>query len=487
MMAALNDLHYDIWTTGNHEYDFGMDTLKKIIQSFQGHAVLSNVFDAKGKRIAEPYVILERNGIRIAVLCMVTPCIALWYREELAGFTVTHPKEETERLLEELKGKYDLLIGVHHMGMEDENGIFGSGIRNYIGDFPEYDAIVASHEHRCVKEWIHGIPVVENLWSGKSIARIDFVMEETEDGWKIKEKNAEVLLTEGVMEDPSLSLKYRFYREDILRNTSRIIGTLEGEEPMAMENEILPLPRAVLEPSALITLFHRVMCHYSGAKVSAIALCKKTVNLRPGPIAVSDVMRLYAFANDLVKVRMSGRQLKKYMEWSASFFRTMEEDDLTVSFVHQDRVFDYDMFSGIHYEIDISKPPGERIGNLFWPDHTPFQEEEWTEVALTSFRYASMMKEYGPLFQEEDGLPELLDKDVRSDIGGIQKMIMTYIEQEMHGRIRAEKEGNWRIIGIHRDESQYRRAIRLFQEGILDLSLLDNGNRPLKVKDLEGL
>ena len=85
MVRAMNALKYDVWVTGNHEYNFGIDTIKKTIGDLNCKALTGNVYDRDGKPIADGYTILEQNGVRIAVIGMVTPNIARWDASNLQG------------------------------------------------------------------------------------------------------------------------------------------------------------------------------------------------------------------------------------------------------------------------------------------------------------------------------------------------------------------------------------------------------------------
>lgn len=101
---------YDVWVTGNHEYDYGLDAVKKIIRDLRCRVLTGNVYDADGNPIADGYAILSVNGIRVAVIGMVTPNIARWSAPNLAGCAVTDPLEETRRVIDSIRDRYDVLV-----------------------------------------------------------------------------------------------------------------------------------------------------------------------------------------------------------------------------------------------------------------------------------------------------------------------------------------------------------------------------------------
>ena len=128
MIAAMNAIGYDTWTTGNHEYNYGMETLKKVIASQKAKVLTGNVFDENGKPIADGFAIFERGGVKIGVIGMVTPNITRWDAANLADCTVTDPVEETKKIVAEIGDKVDALVAVMHMGIENEYGVANSGV-----------------------------------------------------------------------------------------------------------------------------------------------------------------------------------------------------------------------------------------------------------------------------------------------------------------------------------------------------------------------
>ena len=478
LMTALNEMGYELWTTGNHEYDFGMDIVKKTIATFKGHVVLGNVFDSEGQRIAEPYAIFEKEGIRIAVVSMVTPLIKRWEGSRMDGYDVTDPIEETRKILKELEGKYDLLLGVHHMGIKDELKVNGSGMESYLPHFPQFDAMVSSHEHELiVDQEINGVLTVQNLNNAVTMIRLDFELERTEDGWKVIGKNSEYIAINEYQPDADFMKRYLPCHERLLEDTSSVIGELV-QESLAEENEIAVIPTPQIKPTPLLSLINKVIRYYSGAPVSCAVLCKNGINIHPGSITKSDAASMFIFNNSLNRVRMNGKQLKRYMEWAVSYYNTWHKGDLTISFDKDSHVFNLDIFSGIHYEVNLAKEVNHRIENLTWPDGTPIKEDDEFDMAINGYRYGGCFTSYGEVFTEKEGLPKLIEMDVRSELGGIQGMINDYIENVLHGKIIPENENNWRITGTAWNEELHQKAVELIRNGGIDIGVLRDGGNP---------
>ena len=161
MIQAINALKYDAWTIGNHEFNYGMDVVKKTIGDLECKPLVGNVYDENGEPIADGYTIIDKNGIRVAVIGMVTPNITRWDSVNLADCEVTDPLEETRKIIDSIKGQYDVLVGVFHMGIEDEYDVPNSGVEDILKECPEFDVMLASHAHSLVEgETINGVLVV---------------------------------------------------------------------------------------------------------------------------------------------------------------------------------------------------------------------------------------------------------------------------------------------------------------------------------------
>ncbi len=193
MILALNALKYDIWVTGNHDYDYGLDILKKSMSDIQAKVLVGNVYDQNGKPIADGYVIKDIGGVRIAVIGMLTPNAAKLdnHSEELEKCMITNPLEETQKIIKKIQGKYDVLIGAYHMGIHNEYGVVNSSVADILEACPEFDVMISSHEHTLIpSKDINGVLVVQNKGWAKTVSIINIKMEKTKTGWKIAEKNA---------------------------------------------------------------------------------------------------------------------------------------------------------------------------------------------------------------------------------------------------------------------------------------------------------
>ena len=446
MIQALNALDYDIWVTGNHEYNYGMDIVKKTIADLKCTALTGNVYDADGVPIADGCTILEVDGIRAAVIGMVTPNITRWDAVNLAGCTVTDPLEETRKIIDSIRNQYDVLIGVFHMGIENEYSLPDSGVTDILNACPEFDVMVSSHEHALIPSMdINGVLVVQNKSQAQTMSVIDLTLEKDEAGWKVADRSAESISIDGYEADPAMMELLRDYDLQAREDAGQVIGRLEGG-PLAPEGGTDEVPPALIQDTPLVDLINDVQLYYSGTPVSATGLSVIDANLYPGDIRKCDMALLYKFPNTLYKLHMTGAQLKKYMEWSAGFFHTWMPGDLTVTLNEDHPSYNYYMFAGVCYEVNLSQEPGNRIEHLAWPDGTPVKDSDEFDIAVNNYCANSQLLVPGVVYEDDD-LPFLVEMDVHGEIGSIREMIGEYIVSVKHGTIDPVCDGNWKITG----------------------------------------
>ncbi len=476
MVLAMNALNYDVWVTGNHEYNFGIDTIKKTIADLNCKTLTGNVYDRDGNPIADGYTILEKNGVRIALIGMVTPNIARWDASNLKGCAVTDPLQETRRIIDSIKGKYDVLIGVFHMGINNEYGLANSGVTDILNNCPEFDVMVSSHEHTLIPSMeINGVLVVQNKFQAQTMSVIDLTLEKdsrnvksadtdrSSEGWKLTSKSAESVTVADYEADPAMMELLAKYDARAREDAEEVIGRLEGgslvpegtesenaergsSDSNNPENGSEPIPAALTQDTALIDLINIVQMHYTGAAVSASALSGEGTNLKPGDIRKCDTAQIYKFSNTLYKLHMNGAQLKKYMEWSTGYFKTAEPGDTAFSINEEFPTYNYYMFAGVNYDVNLSREQGRRIENLTWPDGTPVRDEDEFDIAVNNYCANSQLLVPGVIYEDGEQLPVLTEMDVHGEIGGIRELILDYIRNVKGGVIRPECDQNWKIV-----------------------------------------
>ena len=468
MVAALNLLGYDAWTAGNHDFNYGIDTLKNVIAQLNAQTVLGNVWDANGDPLAPAYTILERAGLKIGIVGMVTPHITKWDGPNLAGCTVTNPVEECRKIVDELDGQVDVLIALVHMGVEDELDTPDTGCRALAEACPEFDLIIASHDHEAIAGIeVNGVLIVENKDQAQTMNEIHLTVERDDTGCRVTGHTSRTITLADYAPDEAFTEALSKDHTRAIESAHKEIGVLEGGN-LAPESEINGIPAALTEDTALIDLINNTQLRYSGAKVSAAAMPSLESTLNEGTIRACDVSLIYKYENTLYMLEMNGRQLKQYMEWSARFFPQYQEGDLTFSYDPSVTYFSYDMFQGVNYKIDISQPIGSRIVDLTWPDGTPVADDEVFTIAVNNYRANSQLLTPGIIFAADD-MPVLVQSDIRSDLGGLRELITDNIVNGYGGILTPECDHNWSIIGNDWDPELHAKAVEQLNSGTIPL------------------
>ena len=483
VIAAMNYMGYDAMTLGNHEFNWGTTNLKKIISKADFPVLAANVKDINGEYLTgNGYTIIERNGIKIAIIGVVTPDIPIWDggKEGISDFTYESAAYSVKREIENIADKADIIIVSAHMGtyaeFDEENGS-DSGLK-ILEMNDDVDMLQIAHIHTTINEEYNGIPIVCVRNGGKEIAKVTLTLNENKN---VVSSSREIIAMKDF--EPSEEIReIPIVKELHEKATNYVAGIDEnGEKGPALgfttakfqpEDEIKGIPEGKLRDTAVMDLINKIQLENSGADVSAAALFKDTSNLPEGEINYGNIFDIYKFDNTLYRIPMTGKELKAYMEWSVSIYNQWKEGDINISFNPEIPGYLYDMFAGVEYEIDLSKPVGERIVNLTI-NGEPLEDERIVKVAVNNYRYSSALKTLG-LVQN--------NKEWESS-SSIRDMIVEYFA--LNSPIEPEVDNNWRIVGIDLSEDDPRRSeiIQLINEGKLEAPYYESYN----LKDYETL
>lgn len=467
MIDALNYLKYDAWTLGNHEFNFDFKYTQKKIGEFQGVTLGGNFYKADGTRWIDAYKIFEVDGVKVAVFGVDAPHIPQWEKSDPGHYDnmkITNPDEETGKILDELEGKADVIIGSIHYGLDGEYGAAGCReIAETYGD--RMDALFIGHAHAKVDETIGGIPVLEPGSNGEYVSKVTLTLKADGDGWAVDKAEGELIDCAEVTPDPDFLAKFKGLHEKSLALASREVGTV-GKT--FIENlEVLPgIPTAIVEDDAVTDLVNKVQMERAGADVSLAALFDATSNLQAGPFLHRDSVKIYKYDNTLYGVKVTGKQMKAIMEArGGSFFNQYQPGDVTISFDPNIRMYNYDMFAGLDYEIDISKPVGSRIQNVVYKGH-PLKDDETMVLALNNYRYGGLVSA---------GL--INEADVVYEGGAVRDMITEYVES-LDGPLMPEVDNNWKIVGADLDDPQKDLIYEKVRNGEITIPTSEDGRTP---------
>ena len=486
MIEGLNYMEYDTWTLGNHEFNFGLDFLNKNIDNFNGAVLAANIYKEDGSRFVKPYTIIEKNGIRIAIVGMMPPHVPTWEAstpDHFKGLTFTDPVEEAKKVVTELNGKYDVLIGAFHLGDTPEY-LETDGAVPIAEACPEFDVIFTGHKHSQFDDKeVNGVKLLEPGKYGAALGKAEIELEKSGDKWAVKDVTLKNLSTKGITADQELLDKFAYVHEKSLFEANKVVGEITEDfikrpDYIMGSDTITTMPTAQIEDTAVIDLINEVQMFYADAEISSAALFNFGSNLKKGPFKKKDVAFIYMYDNTLMGVNITGENLKKYMEWSASYYNTYKEGDITVSFNPEIRGYNYDMFSGVNYEIDITQPKGNRIENLTFNGKS-IENDKVYKLAVNNYRFGTLISL---------GLVTLEDKYFDSykkyqDAGRVRDLIIKYVQEEKGGKLAPTVDNNWKLVGLNINSSYQDKVFEMVRNGELSIPKSEDG-RTMNIKAL---
>lgn len=469
VMAAMNYMGFDSMTLGNHEFNWGIDVMKKILGQAEFPILGQNVLNQDGSYVSGAgWTIIEREGVKLAVIGVCTPDIPIWDGDKQGIDETIFEAANTavEKAIEEIGDQADIILVSAHMGQYaefDEDNGSDAGYK-IIDDNPEVDILQVAHMHITVNEEYEGTPVIGVRNSGREIARIDVTLD--------KDHNISSIATSIVdMADYEPSQEIRdipVVKEMHEKTIAYIFGGGSGEdgeeyEPLGVTtakfqpvDEILGLPEGKLQDTAVMDLILDIQLAESGADVTACALFKDTSDLPEGNINYGNIFDIYKFDNTLYRMTVTGKELKGYMEWAAECYNQWVPGDINISFDPEYPGYLYDMFQGVDYEINLSKPKGERIENVMFHGE-PLSDDQILTLAVNNYRYSSGIK--------AKNLAE--GKREWESSNSIRDMIVAYFSE--NSPVEPKVNNNWKITGVDLSKDDPRRAeiIGYINEGLL--------------------
>ncbi|WP_412678987.1 bifunctional metallophosphatase/5'-nucleotidase [Brevibacillus porteri] len=488
IMVAMNEMNYDAWAFGNHEFNFGLDVLDKVSSQYKGSVLAGNIYKENGERFLPAYTIIERAGVKIGIIGMNTPMITDFEKgtDHLDGLVIKNPVEETKKAVKELEGKVDVMIGLMHMGIENENGIPGTGVADIANAVPELTAIFAGHMHKLVKkEEINGVLISEPDKYATHISRIDLTFEKKDGKLVLTDKEATALPVKGAdgtpaVSDAELETKLKPFHEFARADANIVVAELKGMN-LVPKNEIEGIPTVQIQETPLSDFFHEVMLYYSKADVVAHQIDNDKAKLDVGPIKKKDIAYNYQYAGGEITVyKVTGKDLKDYMEWAVGYFNSTRPGDVTVSFDPKRRASKYstnDFFGGVKYEIDLTKPYGSRITNLRKLDETPIKAEDTLKLGMNSYRMEALQAKGGALEGRKfEQLWSSKDNTAFGETGGtIRNRAIAYLKEVKKGVYEPKVQNNWKITGMDTTAPERKDVVELINAGILSVPKTADG------------
>ena len=454
---VLNEMKYDVFVLGNHEFNFGMKALDEILKDIKAKKLTANFYYKKNdKRYIDATTIIEKDGVKLGIIGLSTPMSAKFEEDtgNLKDMKFTSPTEEARTQVEKLKSKgVDAIIVIAHMGIENENKIPDTGMRDVINAVDGIDVVIAGHMHKDVpSETIKNTLITEPHRYGTVVSEVDLTFDiNDKKEVKLVKKESKTIPVKELEADKKIAEIYKPYHEKLRELNNVVIGQTENE--MVPQETKHGVSAAFSRDTGLSSFINDVEQHYSGADVVTFSFDHQKARMNKGDIKKKDIIFNYRYAGgDVTVYEMTGKQLKEYMEWSANYFDTIQPGDTEYRYNAErkkSKYVTYDIFGGVNYKIDLRNPQGSKIVDLTLADGKPVTDDMKLKVGMNSYRFAQLNGKGG--IWEGQQIPVLWESKVAMgrEKGTIQNMMIDYITNVKKGKIDGQSHNRWEIIGLN--------------------------------------
>lgn len=454
---VLNEMNYDIFVLGNHEFNFGMKALDEILKDIKAKKLTANFYYKKNdKRYIDATTIIEKDGVKLGIIGLSTPMSAKFEEDtgNLKDMKFTSPTEEARTQVEKLKAKgVDAIIAVTHMGIDNENNIPDTGMRDVINAVDGIDVVIAGHMHKDVpSETIKNTLITEPHRYGTVVSEVDLTFDiNDKKEVKLVKKESKTVPVKALEADKKIEEIYKPYHEKLRELNNVVIGQTANE--MVPQETKHGVSAAFSKDTGLSSFINDVEQYYSGADVVTFSFDHQKARMDKGDIKKKDIIFNYRYAGgDVTVYEMTGKQLKEYMEWSANYFDTIQPGDTEYRYNAErkkSKYVTYDIFGGVNYKIDLRNPQGSKIVGLTLADGKPVTDDMKLKVGMNSYRFAQLNGKGG--IWEGQQIPVLWESKVAMgrEKGTIQNMMIDYITNVKKGKIDGQSHNRWEIIGLN--------------------------------------
>lgn len=437
--AMLNYMRYDVGNMGNHDVETGHAVYDRWVGQCDFPILGANIVDVKtGKPYLKPYEVLERNGVKVVVLGMITPAVPSWLPEQLwSGLRFESMKACAEKWVKEIREKEhpDILIGLFHAGPEGNrlDNVIENESAEVARNVPGFDVIFMGHDHTRWNERVANVKgdsvlLIDPANTAKVVSEVTFTVKKRDGKVVSKQAEDKLVSMDDYAANPDFMNTFQGAYEATMDFVSRRIGRIE---------HTISSKDAFFGPSAFIDLIHQLQLDITGADISFCAPLSAYAEIQKGDICVSDMFNLYKFENMLYTMVLTGKEVKDFLEMSYDLWvnQMTSPDDHLLLLNEKDNgfgrfrnpSFNFDSAAGIIYTVDVTKPYGKRIAIERMADGKPFEMDKQYRVAVNSYRGNGG----GDLLTKGAGIPkaELAKRIVFSTDKDLRYYLMKRIEE----------------------------------------------------------
>lgn len=456
----MNYMRYDVGNMGNHDVETGHAVYDRFVAECRFPVLGANIVCADtGEPYLKPYTVIRRGGVKVAVLGMISPAIPAWLPETLWRGLRFEDMEATARKwlpIIRAREKPDLVVGVFHAGVDMAHSVTGykeNATREVAERVPGFDIILFGHDHRRFYGEVtncegHKVLLADVACNGVLASNIKVTFTIGKHG-RVTGRTITGGLEDMAGYEPDALFLSRFQRQydEVKRFVSEKIGNITST---------ISTRPAYFGSSAFIDLTHQLQLQITGAQVSFAAPLSFDAEIKEGDIHISDMFNLMKYENMLYVMRLTGKEIKDYLEYSYDIWTArmsspddhlllLKNDGAADDKTHagfQNPSFNFDSAAGIAYTVDVTKPRGEKIAITSMADGTPFCADSTYSVAVNSYRGNGG----GGLLTAGAGIPkaELASRVTFATDKDLRYYMLQYIKRQ--GTISPVAAGNWRFV-----------------------------------------
>ncbi len=419
VVAAMNAMQYDAAAVGNHEFNYGLPTLTRAVGEARFPFLAANAYRPNGERAYPASRIVRRAGIRLAIVGATNPGAMIWDRDNLTGrLQIRDIVTEVAREVRAVRDRADAVVVVMHSGLGERSSydtaataIPSENVGARVArEVPGVDLIVIGHSHREIADTvINGVTIVQPRNWATSVALATLSLTRRGGTWHVTGTRGALVREAGHAESPAVLAATQRAHDATVQWVNQTLGST----PVAWRAD-----SARVRDTPLTDFMLDVERRVTGADLASTAAFDIGASLDAGPITVAEVARLYPYDNTLRAIRITGRQLRDYLEFSSRYYRTVGTPEAERSPI--DPLvpgYNFDIVAGADYTLDLSRPVGSRVTRLEVQGRAVVDGDTFT-MALNSYRQTggggyAMLSGAPVVYDHQEEIRDLLIAEVR--------------------------------------------------------------------------
>ena len=423
LVRAMNLVGYDAAAIGNHEFNYGIEHLERSAAGASFPFISANIFRAgTAEHAYRPYTIVERTlggrTVRVGVTAVTPPGVLIWDQQNVQGRLDFRDIVASVRpVVAEMRARgADVVVVAAHSGLEGssyDTAATGVAAENASAamarEVPGIDVVFIGHTHRELADTtINGVLLQQAKNWGTSLAVSELDLRFDAGRWGIVSKRGTILRPAPGSTSPRLEAALADAHERTRAYVAQVIGT--STEEWTSE-------RARTRDTPILDLINDVQLRITGADLSAASAFTLTSRIPRGPVTVADVAGLYVYDNTLKAIRISGAQLREYLEKSAEYYLPCPGAACERLTNPEVAGYNFDVVSGVDYTLDLTRPVGQRVVRLERGGRAVAPADSFT-LALNNYRASgaggfSMLIGAPVVYDRGEGIRELLIEEIR--------------------------------------------------------------------------